>query len=149
MTVAAGAAGQVVDCSVLPKADRIQALRVLASSLDAAGARRLLEIAALAAPAQAVAVESLADAVASRGSTGFFRESRPQAYAAHKAVRHDMRIAGVYPYGAENVILNASSAILFENEALEAGQRVRQTLMGPMVDMFGPESTWVDLAGGK
>ena len=60
-----------------------------------------------------------------------------------------MRIAGVYPYGAEHVILNASSAILFENEALEAGQRVRQTLIGPMVDMFGPESTWADLAGGK
>ncbi|WP_280763153.1 hypothetical protein [Prescottella agglutinans] len=142
-------AGAVIDCSLLPKADRIHALRALASSLDPTDALRLLELATLAESAQAVAVESLAHAIESRGSLGYFRESRPQAFAAHKAVQRDTRIAGVFPYGAGRAVLNAASAILFENEALEAGQRVRETLIGPMVDMFGPESTWTELAGNS
>lgn len=136
--------GRSVDSLTLPKADRIHALRELASSLDPVRAGQLLELAAQAAAAQAIAIHALSDAVGRAGSMGFFRESRPKAYAAHQAVARDTRMAGVYPYGAESAVLNASSAILFENEAILVGERVRETLMGPVVALFGTESQWID-----
>ena len=131
------------DRPLATKADRIHAMRSQLSQLNPEQSRRFLECAAAAAAAQDAALASLAAEINRRGAgEGFYRESRPRAFLAHEAVRRDARLPGVYPFGSEAAAINASAAILFENETLLAGDHVRQTLLGPVVSVLGPESVW-------
>ena len=127
------------------KADRILAMRAQLSDLDPDRAGLFRVLAQSAADEQAVALDALADVIGRKGlGEGFFRESRPRAFLAHQSVRRDTRLPGVFPFGAEAAAVNASAAILFENEAMAAGEHVHRILLAPVVSVLGPEMTWTD-----
>lgn len=136
----------LADGTLATKADRILAMRAQLSDLDPDRAGLFRVAAQSAADEQDAALEALADVIDRKGlGEGFFRESRPRAFLAHQSVRRDARLPGVYPFGAEAAAVNASAAILFENEVLAAGENVHRVLLAPVVSVLGPEMTWTEL----
>ena len=138
-----------VDHALATKAARIHAMRAGLSRLDPDQSRLFAERAAAASDTQSNALDELTKAIESRCiAIGFYRESRPRAFLAHEAVCRDARLPGVFPYGAEVAAVSASAAILYENEALVAGEAVRSALLAPVVAVLGPERYWAGQEAG-
>lgn len=122
------------------KAERIWDLRSRMRSLSSAGAARLRQLSDADAGARNVAREVLVREVERHGGLEFFRESRPRAFAAHRRVQCDAGEVAIYPWGTEQAILDAATAILYEDEAESVGDRIRATLTHPVVELLGSES---------
>lgn len=129
------------------KADRIAALRELVRGVDTDDAWTLRSEAAQVALDQAAAYDVVMQTLMRQGGIGYVRETRPRAFEQHERIVRDSRIIGAFPWGAERSVIYASAAVLFEDEIVKVGDRIRPTLLGPIVQTFGPDSGWIELAG--
>lgn len=129
------------------KAERIAALRELARGADTDEAWTLRSEAARVQLDQAAAYDVVMQTLMRQSGIGYVRETRPRAFEQHERIIRDSRIIGAFPWGAERSVIYASAAVLFEDEIVTVGDRIRPTLLGPIVETFGPDSEWIALAG--